>query len=248
MDPIAYFALFQQAEPIIGQSGLAEITNEDYSLISLFVRADPIVQGVMIVLAIASIWSWAVAIDKWFGVMGVRSRAKRFENAFWSGQPLEDQSDRVSNSTSDAMARVFAAGAREWREARRAGGEDAKAVLDRAKAQMEVAVNRETLRLESGLSTLAIIASSAPFIGLLGTVIGIMNSFRDIAARGETNLTVVAPGIAEALFATGLGLGAAIPALIFYNKFSGDISSLSERLTNFAQEVSVRLSRRMTER
>jgi biopolymer transport protein TolQ len=199
------------------------------------------------VLAVASIWSWAVAIDKWFGVMGVRSRAKRFENAFWAGQPLEDHSDRVGNSSGDAMARVFAAGAREWRDARR-GGEDAKAVLERAKSQMEVAVNRETLRLESGLSTLAIIASSTPFIGLLGTVIGIMNSFRDIAARGETNLTVVAPGIAEALFATGLGLGAAIPALIFYNKFSGDITAFSDRLANFAQEVSVRLSRRMAER
>jgi biopolymer transport protein TolQ len=248
MDPTIPFALFQQAEPIIQQSSLAEITNQDYSLIALFQRADPIVQGVMIILAIASVWSWAVAIDKWFGVMGVRSRAKRFENAFWAGQPLEDHSDRVGNSSGDAMARVFAAGAREWRDARRAGGEEAKAVLDRAKSQMEVAVNRETLRLESGLSTLAIIASSTPFIGLLGTVVGIMNSFRDIAARGETNLTVVAPGIAEALFATGLGLGAAIPALIFYNKFSGDISAFSDRLANFAQEVSVRLSRRMAER
>jgi biopolymer transport protein TolQ len=227
---------------------LTAVSNPDFSLISLFTRADPIVQGVMVILAIASIWSWAVAIDKWFGVMAVRGRAKRFEHAFWSGQPLEDHSDRATNSGSDAMARVFSAGAREWRDARKAGGEEAKAVLERAKAQMEVAVNRETLRLESGLSTLAIIASSAPFIGLLGTVIGIMNSFRDIAARGETNLTVVAPGIAEALFATGLGLGAAIPALIFYNKFSGDIGAISERLANFAQEVSVRLSRRMAER
>jgi len=148
------------------------------------------------------------------------------------------------------MARVFSAGAREWRDARRAGqsSEDSKAMIERARSQMDVAVNRETMRMESGLSTLAIIASSSPFIGLLGTVIGIMNSFRDIAARGETNLTVVAPGIAEALFATAMGLGAAIPALIFYNKFSGDISAFSERMANFAQEVSVRLSRRTTSR
>jgi biopolymer transport protein TolQ len=229
---------------------LPDVVNQDFSLFALFMSADPIVKGVMLILAVASIWSWAVAIDKWFGVMAARSRARRFEHAFWSGQPLEDSSDRVSDRASDAMARVFSAGAREWRESRRGGQapEEANAMVERAKAQMDVAVNRETLRMESGLSTLAIIASSSPFIGLLGTVIGIMNSFRDIAARGETNLTVVAPGIAEALFATALGLGAAIPALIFYNKFSGDISAFSERLNNFAQEVAVRLSRRTTER
>jgi biopolymer transport protein TolQ len=223
---------------------------QDFSLIALFMHANIIVKFVMGVLAIASIWSWAVAIDKWFGVMGVRSRAKRFENAFWSGQPLEDATDRVSDRGADAMARVFSAGAREWRDGRRSAANDdqALALVERAKMQMEVAVTRETLRMESGLSTLAIIASSSPFIGLFGTVIGIMNSFRDIAARGETNLTVVAPGIAEALFATAMGLFAAIPALIFYNKFSGDISAFSERMANFAQEVSVRLSRRLLDR
>src|SRR5215467_13091648 len=163
------------------QVPLNDITNADFSLIALFLRADPIVKSVMMVLGIMSIWSWAVAIDKWFGVMGVRSRAKRFENAFWSGQPLEDGGDRASTAGADAMARVFAAGARVWRESRRSGGsEEASALIDRARSLMEVAVVRETQRLESGLSTLAIIASSAPFIGLLGTVIGIMNSFRDI--------------------------------------------------------------------
>jgi biopolymer transport protein TolQ len=229
---------------------LPDVANQDFSLIALFMSADPIVKGVMIVLALASVWSWAVAIDKWFGVGAARSRARRFEHAFWSGQPLEDTSERVSDRAADAMARVFSAGAREWRESRRGnqGPEEAQAMVERARASMDVAVNRETQRLEAGLSTLAIIASSSPFIGLLGTVIGIMNSFRDIAARGETNLTVVAPGIAEALFATALGLAAAIPALIFYNKFSGDVSTFSERLANFAQEVAVRLSRRTTER
>ena len=229
---------------------LPDVVNQDFSLIALFMSADPMVKGVMIVLAVASVWSWAVAIDKWFGVSAARSRARRFEHAFWSGQPLEDGGDRVSDRAADAMARVFSAGAREWRESRRGGQapEDAKAMVERAKSQMDVAVNRETLRMESGLSTLAIIASTAPFIGLFGTVIGIMNSFRDIASRGETNLTVVAPGIAEALFATALGLGAAIPALIFYNKFSGDIAAFSDRLGNFAQEVAVRLSRRTNER
>ena len=231
------------------QTPLTDIVNQDFSLIALFLRADPIVKTVMVILGVMSVWSWAVAIDKWFGVMGVRARAKRFEQAFWAGQPLEDASDRASTNGADAMARVYSAGAREWKESRRGGGADeANALVDRARSLMEVAVVRETQRLEAGLSTLAIIASSAPFIGLLGTVIGIMNSFREIAARGETNLTVVAPGIAEALFATALGLAAAIPALIFYNKFSGDIGAFSERLANFAQEVSVRLSRRVLER
>jgi len=225
------------------------VSTEDFSLLALFVRADLIVKVVMGILAVASIWSWAVAIDKWFTVGGAKSRAKRIENAFWSGQPMEDMDGRVTEKSSEAMARVFAAGAREWREGRRSGSSDeSKSIVERASAQMDVAVNRETARMEAGLSTLAIIASSTPFIGLLGTVIGIMNSFRDIAAKGETNLTVVAPGIAEALFATALGLFAAIPALIFYNKFSSDISAFSERMGNFASEVSVRLSRRLNER
>jgi biopolymer transport protein TolQ len=190
-----------------------------------------------------------VAIDKFFSVGGAKSRAKRFENAFWSGQPLDEINERVTEKPAEAMARVFSAGAREWRDGRRSGTpEETAAIVERASQMMDVTVNRETQRMESGLSTLAIIASSAPFIGLLGTVIGIMNSFRDIAARGETNLTVVAPGIAEALFATALGLFAAIPALIFYNKFSADISAFSERMANFAQEVSARLSRRLNDR
>lgn len=226
------------------------LASQDFSLLALFLRADLIVQVVMGILALSSIWSWAVAIDKWFAVSGARSRAKRFEQAFWAGQPLDDINERVTDKPAEAMARVFTAGAREWRESRRgAPGDDTnKAVVERASLQMDVAVSRETARMESGLSTLAIIASSSPFIGLFGTVIGIMNSFREIASQGETNLTVVAPGIAEALFATGLGLFTAIPALIFYNKFSSDVGAFSERMGNFAQEVSVRLSRRLNER
>jgi biopolymer transport protein TolQ len=226
------------------------LATQDFSLLALFLRADLIVQIVMGILALSSVWSWAVAIDKWFSVSGARARAKRFEQAFWAGQPLDDINERVTEKPAEAMARVFSAGAREWRESRRGapGDETNKAIVERASLQMDVAVSRETARMESGLSTLAIIASSSPFIGLFGTVIGIMNSFREIASQGETNLTVVAPGIAEALFATGLGLFTAIPALIFYNKFSSDIGAFSERMGNFAQEVSVRLSRRLNDR
>ena len=230
---------------------LPELANADFSLIALFLKADIIVKVVMAILAVASVWSWAVAIDKFFGVGGAKSKAKKIENAFWAGQSMDNVSDRVSDRGSDAMARVFAAGVREFREARRPkemNDQQNAALVERTRAQMQVAVNRESMRLESGLGTLAIIASSTPFIGLFGTVIGIMNAFRDIAGRGETNLAVVAPGIAEALFATAAGLGAAIPALIFYNMFSGDVSKFTERLDNFAQEFAVRLSRRLTER
>ena len=230
---------------------LPELANADFSLIALFLKADIIVKVVMGILAIASVWSWAVAIDKFFGVGGAKSRAKKIENAFWAGQSMDNVGERVSDRGSDAMARVFAAGVREWREARRPKemtDQQNAALVERTRAQMQVAVNRESMRMESGLGTLAIIASSTPFIGLFGTVIGIMNAFRDIAGRGETNLAVVAPGIAEALFATAAGLGAAIPALIFYNMFSGDVSKFTERLDNFAQEYAVRLSRRLTER
>jgi biopolymer transport protein TolQ len=223
---------------------------QDVSLFALFLRADPIVKGVMIILIFSSFWSLAIAVDKWFTIAGVRGRAKRIEETFWSGQPMEELDTRIGERPAEAMARVLSAGQREWRDSRRGqpGEEANRQILERSSAAMDVAINRETQRLEAGLPTLAIIASSTPFIGLLGTVIGIMNSFRDIAAKGETNLTVVAPGIAEALFATGLGLFAAIPALVFYNKFSADVSAFSERMDAFAREVSLRLSRRLNER
>ncbi len=230
---------------------LPEVTAGSFSLINLFMEADIIVKAVMVILLVASVWSWAVAIDKWFSLMGANAKASRFENAFWSGQPLDEMTERSSRNSGDAMARVFAAGATEWRDARRVtspSGADLSAIVDRARSQMSVSAGRESIQMEKGLSTLAIIASASPFIGLLGTVIGIMNAFRDIAAQGETNLTVVAPGIAEALFAPAMGLAAAIPALVFYNKFSGDIAKFGERLDMFSQEFAVRLDKRLRER
>ncbi|MEM6625787.1 MAG: protein TolQ [Pseudomonadota bacterium] len=230
---------------------LNEVAGQDFSLMAMFLEADIVVKVVMLMLVLASVWSWAIALDKWMGVGSAKKKAKQFENAFWSGQPLDDMGDRVGDKASDAMARVFAAGAREWRDARRIKSPDAVqvgALVERARGQMGVAVSREATRMESGLGTLAIIGSASPFIGLFGTVWGIMNSFRSIAAAKETNLAVVAPGIAEALFATALGLAAAIPAVIFYNKFSGDIGKYTERMETFTEEFLVRLSRRITEK
>jgi len=234
----------------LAANGLAKTRDSGGSVIDLIMHADPVVKAVMGILALASIWSWAVAIDKWFTIQAAKGRAKRFESQFWSGGALEDMSDRVGDKTSDAMARIFVAGSREYRDAARARTSvtepQANAMIERARAQMNVAVQRESTRLESGLQTLAIVASSAPFIGLFGTVIGIMNAFSAIGAQQQTNLAVVGPGIAEALLATAIGLGAAVPALVFYNKFSGDIGKFTERLDLFAQEFTVRLSRRLS--
>jgi biopolymer transport protein TolQ len=225
--------------------------HSDFSFTALILAAGPVVKAVMFVLVVMSVWSWKVVLDKWIGMAAVRKKGRTFEEAFWSGQPLDEMDDRVGDKPSDALARVYSAGSREWREARRLRtltDPVANSLLQRARTQMGVAVNREAGRMENGLSTLAIIGSSAPFIGLFGTVWGIMTAFRDIGMAGETNLAVVAPGMAEALFATALGLLAAIPAMMFYNKFSGDVNKYAEHMESFAEEFTVRISRRLSER
>jgi biopolymer transport protein TolQ len=223
----------------------------DMSVWGLFMKADLVVKSVMLVLAFCSIWSWAVAIDKWMQFGDIASRAQAFEKKFWSGASMEDLEETRADGKNDAMARVFTAAAREWREMRRGGGLNPGAVQmfqERCDRLMQAAIQRETAQAGKGLPVLATIASSAPFIGLFGTVWGIMNAFTAIAAAKETNLSVVAPGIAEALFATALGLAAAIPALIFYNKFTGDLERLADRLEGFSDEFSARISRRVSER
>jgi biopolymer transport protein TolQ len=221
----------------------------DFTLWGLFLKADIVVKAVMIILALCSIWSWAVAIDKWLQFGELKSRAQAFEKRFWSGAALEDLDDAVTDRPKDAMARVFAVGAREFRDARRLGpGGNLAQIQDRADRLMQAAIQREAAMAAKGLPALATIGSSAPFIGLFGTVWGIMNAFTAIANAKETNLAVVAPGIAEALFATALGLAAAIPAVIFYNKFAGDVDRFAERLEGFSDEFSARISRRLSER
>ncbi len=227
------------------ESGAEQIT-----VWSLFLEADPVVKIVMLILAAASIWSWAVAVDKWLQFGDLESHARKFEREFWSGRSLDELDDRASDRPRDALSRVYAAAAREWREARRTGltGDGAQQMLDRVDRLMQAQVSREMGRASRNMGVLATVGASSPFIGLFGTVWGIMNAFTDIAQQQQTNLAVVAPGIAEALFATALGLVAAIPAVIFYNKFTGDLDRFGDRLDTFSDEVAARLSRRLSER
>jgi biopolymer transport protein TolQ len=223
----------------------------DVTIWTLFSEADPVVKGVMLMLALASVWTWAVAIDKWMQFGELEGKARQFEKVFWSGQSLEELDDRYSDRPRDPLARVFAAAAREWRELRRGSQVTAVAadlMVDRCDRLMQAQIARELERAGRGFGVLATVGAVAPFIGLFGTVWGIMNAFTNIAAQQQTNLAVVAPGIAEALFATALGLVAAIPAVVFYNKFTGDLDRFADRLEGFADEVAARLSRRLGER
>lgn len=221
---------------------------EQITVWSLFLQADPVVKGVMLILAVASIWSWAVAVDKWLQFGELEQNARKVERDFWSGRSADEMDDRGSDKPRDSLSRVYAAAAREWREARRGGIPDGQQFLDRVDRLMQAQISREMSRASRNLGVLATVASSTPFIGLFGTVWGIMNAFTNIAQQQQTNLAVVAPGIAEALFATALGLVAAIPAVIFYNKFASDLDRFGDRLETFADEVAARLSRRLSER
>ena len=212
---------------------LQAVTTNSFSLYQLFLHADIVVKLVMGLLVALSVWSWAIIIDKFMTIGGAVSRAKKFESAFWSGQPIDDMDDRIMSNNKETMARVFSAASREWRDARRATGlteYQGSALVNRAERLMNASTDRELSRLENGLGVLATIGSVSPFVGLFGTVWGIMNAFREIAGTGSTSLSVVAPGIAEALFATALGLVAAIPAVTFYNKFAAQIGHFRDRL------------------
>jgi len=225
----------------------------DMSIIGLFMAADPLVKLVMLVLLAASICCWAIVIDKVAAIRRERRQAQNFEDSFWSGGSLDELYDDTGADPRDAMSRVFVAAMREWRRATARGLASATrsdlraSLVSRIDRSMNFTITREMERLERGMNFLASIGSVSPFIGLLGTVWGIMSSFQSIAESKNTSLAVVAPGIAEALFATALGLAAAIPAVVAYNKFSGDLERLGARLDTFAQEFSTLLARQLDE-
>jgi len=220
----------------------------DMSLLALFMQAHIVVKIVMVGLVLASVWSWAIIIDKILLFDRVRKQMDRFEKVFWSGQSLEELYRSLSGRTPTAMASVFVAAMREWKRSFEAGARSPIGLQTRIDKVLDVTIDRETERLERRLLFLATVGSAAPFIGLFGTVWGIMTSFQAIAASNNTSLAVVAPGIAEALLATALGLLAAIPAVIAYNKLSNDAGKISQRLEGFADEFSAILSRQVDER
>jgi biopolymer transport protein TolQ len=217
----------------------------DFSIVALFARATLTVKIVMVILILASFWAWAVILQKTFSLRRARSEAKKFDRAFWSGEPLDMLYDKIGPNPKGRAAGIFAAGMTEWRRSHRQDGGLIPGAQSRIDRSMDVAITKESESLQRGLSFLATVGSTAPFIGLLGTVWGIMNAFIEIAEQQNTNLAVVAPGIAEALLATGLGLIAAIPAVIFYNKLSGDADRILGGYEAFADEFATILSRQL---
>ena len=217
----------------------------DFSMWSLFARATLVVKLVMILLIAASFWGWAVIINKHRQFGRARRETRRFEAAFWSGDPLDTLYDDLGPAPKGRTERVFAAGMTEWRRSHRQDGGAIGGAHVRIDRTMDVAIQKEAEALQRGLPLLATIGSTAPFIGLFGTVWGIMNAFIEIGQQQSTNLAVVAPGIAEALLATGLGLLAAIPAVIFYNKLSSDSDRIIAGYESFADEFATLLSRQL---
>ncbi|MEJ2374926.1 MAG: protein TolQ [Pseudolabrys sp.] len=220
----------------------------DLSLFTLFWHASWIVKGVMIGLLIASIWVWAIAIDKAVLFARTRRGMDAFEQVFWSGQSLEELYRNMVSRPTHSMAALFVAAMREWKRSLEGHPRSFAGLQMRIEKVMEVTIAREVERLERRLLVLATVGSAAPFVGLFGTVWGIMTSFQSIAASKNTSLAVVAPGIAEALFATAIGLVAAIPATIFYNKFASEVNKQAQRLEGFADEFAAILSRQIDER
>jgi biopolymer transport protein TolQ len=223
-------------------------TVPDFSFFGMFWQADFIVQGVMIILLGASVWCWAIIWDKYKRLGNVRRRADKFESDFWSGNSLEELYERTRHDPDHPMAILFVSAMREWqRSSATSTGKIAMGTQERIYRVMQVTVSREMERLEHYLSVLATVGSTAPFVGLFGTVWGIMNSFQSIASSNNSSLAVVAPGIAEALAATAMGLVAAIPAVIAYNVLSADLGRYANRLEGFAEEFGTILSRQMDE-
>jgi biopolymer transport protein TolQ len=224
------------------------LSSSDLSIFGLFWAAHIVVKAVMLGLLIASVWVWAIVIDKTVLFNRSRHAMDRFEKNFWSGQSLEELYRSLSERPTYSMAALFVAAMREWKRSFETQVRSFAGLQMRIEKVMEVTIAREIERLERRLLVLATVGSAGPFIGLFGTVWGIMTSFQSIAASKNTSLAVVAPGIAEALFATAIGLVAAIPATIFYNKFASEVNKQTQRLEGFADEFAAILSRQIDER
>lgn len=234
------------------QMAAGAVVEHDLSMWALFMRADIIVKFVMIALMMSSFGCWAIIFDKIMRLRQLWKHAEQFEETFWSGGSLEELYDRIGSRPIDPMSAIFVAAMREWRRSAAKGLTDRENVRislpQRIDRVMSVTLGREMDSLERHLGFLATVGSTAPFVGLFGTVWGIMNSFQSIASTKNTSLAVVAPGISEALFATALGLVAAIPAVIAYNKISNEMDRYAKRLENFSGEFAAILSRQLEEK
>lgn len=224
---------------------LAMAQEIDFSMLALFARATFTVKIVMTLLLLASFWSWAIIIQKHINFRRARRSAAIFDEAFWSGEPLDELYEAIGPEPDGASEKIFAAGMLEWRRSHRQDGGLIAGASPRIDRSMDVAIAKEAEGLNRGLGVLATVGSTAPFVGLFGTVWGIMHAFQEIALQQNTNLAVVAPGIAEALLATALGLLAAIPAVVFYNKLSGDSDRIVGGYEAFSDEFATILSRQL---
>lgn len=237
------------ANRMVEAAAIGESFSGDLSMWGLFLQADLVVKAVMLMLICSSIWCWAIIFEKRTTLGKLNRRASKFEDAFWSGEPLDKLYQRIKKGPHDPLLRTFSAGMEEWQNTIAGGIPDKESMQaslrQRVERAMAGAISTEMSRLEKGMTFLATVGSTAPFIGLFGTVWGIMNSFGQIAQTNNTSLAVVAPGISEALFATALGLVAAIPAVIAYNGFSNQLNRYGARLDGFVSEFSAILSRHL---
>ncbi len=245
MDPgatsLALLVAAQAADTaVIAAPGAAAV---DFSVTAMFWRATPTVQAVMVLLVAASFWSWAVIIEKAMALRRLAARTRAFEERFWSGGSLDDLYESLGKAPRTPVERVFAAGMREWRRSFAPGGVIVPGTDARVERAMTTAIAKESAKLSTWLPFLATVGSVSPFVGLFATVWGIKHSFESIAVMQNTNLAVVAPGIAEALLATALGLIAAIPAVVAYNRLGSDVEALGSGLETFADEFGLILAR-----
>tara|TARA_Y100000590_G_scaffold455607_1_gene604583 strand:- start:2242 stop:2961 length:720 start_codon:yes stop_codon:yes gene_type:complete len=228
-------------DPIVSSSELASVAT-DFSLISLFFRADLVVKSVIIILVLSSIWSWAIIVSKLIKYKKLKQLENEFDEIFWSGNSFDDLYETFNTNQNDPKSKIFCAAMEEWKKTKKTRSQlnstNINSLKERMNRSMLITFNKESELLEKNLTFLSTAGSTAPFVGLFGTVWGIMNSFQSIAIAQNTNLAVVAPGIAEALFATALGLFVAIPAVVAYNKISNDLSKYFQSLESFVDEFS----------
>jgi biopolymer transport protein TolQ len=233
--------------PLDAASLAGSVPSPDMSVISLFLQADTIVKIVMLMLLAASFWTWAIIFEKSLRLRKLRSQAKQFEESFWSGGSLETLFDRLEGKMPDPMSAIFVAAMREWRRSAAKGlaqTEQMRASLqERIERVMDITLGREIDVIERHMTFLASVGSSAPFVGLFGTVWGIMNAFSSLGNVQQATLAMVAPGISEALVTTAIGLFAAIPAVVAYNRYADQASRLELRYDAFMEELSTILQR-----